>query len=158
MESIRSARQSEVERIANLWHAGWHDAHALIVPQQLTKLRTLESFVQRTHSHLHNIRVAGNTRIRGLCVTREDELFQLYILQDVYGTGLAKMLLDDAERQMLSRGISQAWLVCAVGNERAAKFYQKCGWQLEQTAIHGLETVDGVFPLEVWKFEKNLVF
>lgn len=67
------------------------------------------------------------------------------------------MLVEDAEHLLISNGISRVWLACAIGNKRAAKFYQKCGWQLKNTIVDELETADGVFPLEVWKFEKKLI-
>ncbi len=156
MSTIRHAEHSEVDHIANLWHQGWHDAHSTVVPEELTKLRTLESFVQRTLQHLNNIRVIDSNGIQGMHITKNDELFQFYISPNARGTGTAKMLLDDAEQQIKSCGNSNAWLVCAIGNDRAAKFYQKHGWVLQQTVIEELETLDEVFPLKVWKFEKSL--
>ncbi len=157
MSTIRHAEHSEIDHIANLWHEGWHDAHARIVPGELTKLRTLDSFVQRTTQHLKNTRVIESDGIQGMHITKDDELFQFYISPEARGTGTAKMLLEDAEQQIKSSGNSVAWLVCAIGNDRAAKFYQKHGWVLQRTVIEELETLDEVFPLEVWKFEKNLV-
>jgi len=157
MITIRNANQSDVEHIARLWHTGWHEAHAEIVPEQLTRLRTIESFVQRIKKHLPNTRIAVTDTMQGMCVIRGAELFQLYISPNARGSGLAKKLMDDAEQLLITKGNSLVWLVCAIGNERAAKFYQKCGWQLKSTIVDELETIDGVFPLEVWKFEKELI-
>lgn len=156
MISIRNAIQSDVEQISRLWHSGWHDAHADIVPAQLTTIRTNESFSERIQNHLPSIRIAETVDIQGMCITRDSELFQLYVSSDARGTGLAKMLMDDAEHVISSRGNSRAWLACAIGNSRAAKFYSKCGWELQETVVEELETVDGTFPLEVWRFEKIL--
>ena len=156
MNAIRDAKQSDVKNIAELWHVSWHDAHSHIVPKELTRIRTPESFTKRTQRHLSNLRVAGDGGIDGLCITKGDELFQLYVSQISRGTGLAKMLLADAERRLSFHGISRAWLVCAIGNDRAAKFYNKCGWDLTQTIIDELEILDGTFSLKVWKFEKQL--
>ena len=41
---IRNATPEEVDRIAKLWYDGWQDAHSRIVPAELTRVRTLESF------------------------------------------------------------------------------------------------------------------
>jgi hypothetical protein len=53
-------------------------------------------------------------------------------------------------------GVWVAWLACAIGNERAARFYEKRGWRRAGNMINELETADGIFPLEVWRYEKRL--
>jgi len=52
--------------------------------------------------------------------------------------------------------VETAWLTCAIGNMRAARFYEKCGWQRVGTMINPLDTTAGIFPLEVWRYEKQL--
>jgi ribosomal protein S18 acetylase RimI-like enzyme len=156
MNSTRNASRSDVGQIARLWHSGWHDAHAHIVPDQLISKRTIESFYQRVQMHLRCIRVADTGCIQGMCITKDSELFQLYVSPEARGTGLAKMLLDDAEKLLFSHGLSRVWLACAIGNDRAAKFYKKCGWELRKTIVDELEITGGTFSLEVWRFEKNL--
>jgi hypothetical protein len=47
---IRLPGTSEAGAIAELWHAGWHDAHAGLVPEALTRVRTRESFAARLPS------------------------------------------------------------------------------------------------------------
>lgn len=47
---LRAAKDPDVDRVARVWHEGWHDAHAAIVPAELTLVRTLESFRQRMSS------------------------------------------------------------------------------------------------------------
>jgi hypothetical protein len=49
-----------------------------------------------------------------------------------------------------------AWLGCAIGNERAARFYEKCGWHRARTMVSDLETTSGILRLEVWRYEKRL--
>jgi len=44
---IRDAQAGEVDPLARLWLGAWHDAHALIVPPALTRIRTLEDFTTR---------------------------------------------------------------------------------------------------------------
>ena len=56
---VRAAEEAELDRLARLWHEGWHESHAPIVPADLTRLRTLESFRQRLHDALADIRVVG---------------------------------------------------------------------------------------------------
>ena len=72
------------------------------------------------------------------------------------GAGVAAALISDAEARFAERGVHTAWLACAIGNERAAKFYQKCGWIRDGTMINQFETPAGRFPLNVWRYEKRL--
>jgi hypothetical protein len=64
--------------------------------------------------------------------------------------------MADAEARLAARGVRTAWLACAIGNRRAARFYEKSGWRLVGTMINPCETTDGTFPLEVWRYEKAL--
>ncbi|MEL6296213.1 MAG: GNAT family N-acetyltransferase [Pseudomonadota bacterium] len=154
---IRDADENDINDIADLWYAGWHDAHASIVPAELVDCRTYASFVERSARHLQRTRLALSGRvISGLCMTRDDELFQLYVAKDARGTGLAQMLIADAENNIRNDDHSRAWLACAVGNQRAARFYEGRGWTMSGKEVEELETLDGSFPLEVWRFEKEL--
>jgi RimJ/RimL family protein N-acetyltransferase len=65
-------------------------------------------------------------------------------------------LIADAEARLSENGVETAWLACAIGNERAARFYEKCGWHRAGTMINHLETSKGTLPLEVWRYEKSL--
>jgi hypothetical protein len=44
---IRSARATEIERLATIWYEGWQDAHARILPVALARVPALESFAPR---------------------------------------------------------------------------------------------------------------
>jgi RimJ/RimL family protein N-acetyltransferase len=65
-------------------------------------------------------------------------------------------LIADVETRLAKSGVETAWLACAIGNDRAARFYEKCGWRRVGKMINELETPDGIFPLEVWRYEKVL--
>ena len=56
---VRPATTAEVDQIAQVWFDGWHEAHAHLVPADLTRIRTLESFAERLHPMLPDIRVIG---------------------------------------------------------------------------------------------------
>lgn len=92
----------------------------------------------------------------GFCTIREDELFQLFVDPKGRGTGVAALLLTDAEARLAARGIATAWLACAIGNDRAARFYEKCGWRRVGTMINAAVTAQGPYPLETWRYEKRL--
>ncbi|TQV69611.1 GNAT family N-acetyltransferase [Exilibacterium tricleocarpae] len=155
--NVRTATEAELDLLASIWYDGWQDAHARILPAELARHRTLESFRHRLQSNLQNVRVAGSPdEPLGLCITSDDELYQLYVSASARGSGLAAALLTDAEERLSSLGVQTAWLACAIGNTRAAKFYEKHGWNRVGNMTSQLPTPDGVFPLEVWRYEKGL--
>jgi GNAT superfamily N-acetyltransferase len=155
---IRDAQLQDADALAELWHAGWQDAHAPILPAELARYRTLESFRQRMRDHLADVRVAGEPGAPlGFSMLQGDELYQFYVGAAARGTGLAATLLVDAEATLRARGVRVAWLACAIGNERAAKFYAKNGWQRAGNKVLELPLPDGgVFRLEVWNYVKTL--
>ena len=87
---------------------------------------------------------------------KDDELYQLFVTARARGSGVAAALVTDAEARLSARGVTTAWLACAIGNERAARFYEKCGWHRVGTMLNQAETSEGAFPLEVWRYEKRL--
>jgi ribosomal protein S18 acetylase RimI-like enzyme len=154
---IRPAERDEIDHLALLWHKGWQDAHASLAPPGLVRARTLESFRERLAAALDDTRVAGPAGAPlGLCMLKDDELYQLYVARAARGSGVAAALIADGEGRLSARGVTTAWLACAVGNDRAARFYEKCGWVRARTTVNRLETQDGVFELEIWRYEKSV--
>jgi ribosomal protein S18 acetylase RimI-like enzyme len=154
---VRSAREADLEPLAVVWHESWHDAHAQIVPPELTRVRTLDNFRDRLRDALPSVRVVGPLGAPlGLCLVREDELNQLFVSRKARGAGIAAALLADAETRLAASGVGTAWLACATGNDRAARFYEKCGWTRVGTMLNELEASGGLEPLEVWRYEKRV--
>ncbi len=50
--NIRLAEHADVEELVRIWHDGWHDAHADIVPSAMTLVRTVDNFQQRVADSL----------------------------------------------------------------------------------------------------------
>jgi len=154
---IRDAQGGEVDALARLWHDAWHDAHALIVPPGLTRIRTLEDFSTRLRAALERTRVAGTAkRPDGFCIVKGDELDHLFVASHARGLGAAAALLADAEARFATAGVELAWLACAIGNDRAARFYEKHGWRRAGVFVHHPETPDGKLTMEAWRYEKRL--
>jgi ribosomal protein S18 acetylase RimI-like enzyme len=154
---VRAAEAGEINHLAKIWCDGWHDAHAQIVPAELTRLRTLESFRDRLQAALPNVRVVGPSgEPVGFCIVQGNELYQLFVSAQSRGSGVAAALLADAEARLSRNGVETAWLACAIGNERAARFYEKRGWRRVGTTVNHAETSEGPFPLEVWRYKKSL--
>ena len=154
---IRDAYESDIEPLAQLWYDGWQDAHAAVVPSELKRLRTRESFTERMAKMISTVRAAGPVGAPlGFHIVKDDELYQLYVSADARGTGVAAALIDDAERTLADHGTETAWLACAIGNDRAARFYEKRGWRRVATVKYHAETSAGPFPIENWRYEKEL--
>jgi len=155
--NVRKAAHSEVDTLSKLWYDSWQDAHAEILPAELARMRTLESFRERLEAALPRVRVVGPVGAPlGFCIVTGDELDQLFVSAQARGSGVAAALLADGEDRLSSSGVETAWLACAIGNERAARFYEKSGWRRAGIMVHHPETPDGTFELEVWRYEKPL--
>jgi len=154
---VRPAEATEIDLLAQLWFDGWREAHAHLVPPELTRVRTLASFRDRLRAALPDIRVVGAPGApAGFCIVKGDELYQLFVSRHARGSGAAAALLADGEARLLANSIAVAWLACAIGNDRAARFYEKNGWRRNGTMINELETIEGMFLLEVWRYEKSM--
>jgi GNAT superfamily N-acetyltransferase len=86
-----------------------------------------------------------------------DELYQFYVSSRARGTGVAAALMVDAEIRLRESGVRTAWLACAIGNDRAARFYEKSGWLRTGIMTDQLEVPNGSFALDVWRYEKSLI-
>ena len=154
---VRPAHAGEIDHLARLWHDVWHDSHAPLAPPELIHLRTLASFRDRLETALPDVYVVGPVGAPlGLCVIRGEELYQLFVATEAHGTGVAAALIADAEARLAGRGVETAWLACAIGNKRAARFYEKSGWHLACTFVTLSETSNGPFPVDQWRYEKRL--
>jgi putative acetyltransferase len=116
--------------VADLWHEGWHSGHAGHVPDGLTAARTSQAFHERTPARVADTTVAVSDvgELLGFVMVVADEVEQLFVGPAARGTGLAGVLLAEAERQVASAGYDEAWLAVVAGNARARRFYEKQGW------------------------------
>jgi GNAT superfamily N-acetyltransferase len=156
---VRAARLGELDTLAQLWFDGWQDAHAAILPAALTAARTLPSFRDRLEAGLDRSYVAAADDaggIAGFYMLKGRELYQFFVARAARGTGLAAALIDDAEGRLRRDGVAVAFLNCAIGNDRAARFYEKRGWERRGVIVEVLDTITGPFELEVWRYEKRL--
>ena len=152
--NVRAVEADEIDHLARVWHEGWNDAHGKIAPEGLVQARTLESFRARL-AILDDTRVIGPVGAPlGLCIIKDDELHQLFVARAARGTGVAAALLADGEARLAARGFATVWLACAIGNDRAARFYEKCGWVMAGEVANRLETQAGVFEIKIWRYEK----
>ncbi len=85
--------------------------------------------------------------------SRPAELNRIYVLEAFCGQGVGRKLLDAVKEDVFSLGFDALWLSVWARNQRALKFYEKCGW----TRIGTLDFIlDGVAHLNyVYCIYKN---
>lgn len=155
--ATRAAEPEDLDPLAQLWRQGWLDAHHAIVPEALIALRTPESFAERMAAALPHVRTLGPVGAPlGFHLIKGDELNQFYVAAEARGSGTAAILMADAEARFREAGVASPWLACAIGNARAARFYEKSGWTMAREETVPSETSAGPFPLKVWRYEKRL--
>ena len=151
---IRRATAEDAAQIAALWHVGWHQAHAAIVSSALVASRTLAEFAQRVPPRLPQTYLCCvSDTLAGFFMLDGDELYQFYVADGFHGQGIAAQMMVQVEKT-LAPGL--AWLACSVGNARAARFYEKCGWRRVGIETYAVETLKGSLPVEIWRYEKAL--
>src|SRR5262245_34000671 len=102
---VRAAEAAEIEQLASIWYDGWQDAHALIVPAELKRLRTRASFRDRLRAALTETRVVGAVGAPvGFSILKVDELYQLYVTAAARGSPVAATLMVDAETRLREAG------------------------------------------------------
>ena len=127
--TLRPATAGDAAAVASLWHRGWHDAHPGHVPDGLTAARTLEAFQERAPLRVGDTTVGEvDGTVAGFVMVVGDEVEQVYVDPAHRGSGLAGVLLDEAERQVAAGGHDVAWLAVVEGNARARRFYASRGW------------------------------
>ncbi len=154
---LRPMDAADVEPLTDLWTQGWRDGHAGIVPDGLYSFRTREQFRDRLTGAPDLLHLTGPVgEPEGFVRLKGDELDQFYVDPSMRGTGLAQRLMAAAEDLLRRLGHRKVWLACSVGNDRAARFYEKSGWIRAGTTRYGAETAAGTFELDVWRYEKAL--
>lgn len=130
---LRPATTDDVDAIAAVFHQGWHDVHPGRVPDGLTERRTPEAFHERvlarvTATDETTVAEVDGTVAGFIMVNDEGEAEQVYVERAFRGSGVASLLLTEAERQIAAAGHDEAFLVVVRGNDRAQSFYAKQGW------------------------------
>jgi GNAT superfamily N-acetyltransferase len=157
---LRPATSKDVDAIAAIFHEGWHDVHPGLVPNGLTERRTQEAFYERVSQRVaetDETTVAEvNGRIAGFVMISGDEAEQVYVDRAFRGSGVAGLLLTEAERQIAAAGHDVAWLAMVRGNERAQAFYVKQGWSDEGDLDYPVAALGEQFVSPCRKFTKKV--
>jgi len=136
---IRPVVAADKAALMSVWHQGWHDAHADLVPSEILQFREPEHFMSWYDEAEETICVAIIDGVLvGFYGLIHAELSKLYVDRPRRGSTVAQDLLVHAETALMNSGIHLAELYCTAGNIRAQRFYERQHWQLQETFMDRL--------------------
>ena len=154
---LRAATADDAADVARIWHSGWIDGHTGSVPDALLPERDQASFIERTPKRVDDTTILEVTGgVAGFIMILEDEADQVYLDAAHRGSGLASLLIEEAERQIAAAGYNTAWLAVVAGNARARRFYERSGWTDNGLFTYKAETRTGTFDVPCHRYEKTL--
>jgi len=152
---LRPATSEDSPEVARIWADGWRDGHVGHVPEELTAIRTRESFDVRAFQRVGDTTVADvGGQVAGFVMVAGDEVEQVYVDAAHRGTGIASALLAEGERQVKAAGHAKAWLAVATGNTRARRFYEREGWVDEGAFDYPAASAAGPIPVPCHRYAK----
>ena len=154
---LRPATADDIGSIAEIWHAGWHDAHDGNVPDELVAVRAEDSFLTRAPDLVPHTTVAVvDGEVAGFVSIEDDEVDQVFVSSRHRGAGVADALMADAEERLRAAGRTSAWLAVVAGNARARRFYERHGWTDDGPFEHLAPGPDGPIRVPAHRYIKEL--
>ncbi|WP_410661693.1 GNAT family N-acetyltransferase [Amycolatopsis sp. lyj-112] len=155
--TLRPAVAEDARAVAEIWYHGWRDGHLGNVPDALLRVRTRESFWERAAARVGDTAVAWvNGEVAGFVMVVGDEVEQVYVSSAHRGSGVAGVLLAEAERLVGAGGHSLAWLAVAPGNARARRFYERSEWVDAGGFEYRASGPDGAISVPCQRYVKTL--
>ncbi len=145
--TIRGARTSDAQDIADVHDAAWRDAYRGIIPG-----RELERMVARRGPKWWHTAIVHGTRLtvidfdetivgyasygrnRVPSLPYGGELFELYLSPEFQGLGFGRRLFEAARRDLANHGYSSTLVWALADNERALGFYRRLGGKVVRRA------------------------
>jgi GNAT superfamily N-acetyltransferase len=155
--TIRKATPADTDQVAEIWRLGWKDGHRGSVPPELVEARTEESFRTRASDRIDDTTVATvDCDVAGFVMVVHDEVEQVYVSARHRGSGVAAILMNEAEGQVRANGYQMAWLAVVAGNARARAFYEKAGWHDEGPFDYAASAETGPIVVPARRYTKSL--
>ena len=178
--SLRPATAADAEAVAVIWWEGWRLGHLGHVPEALVAVRTPESFRARAAARIADtvVAIAGPAhkqadampaadamadqagvpggQVAGFVMVVRDEVEQVYVAAAHRGSGVAGVLLAEAERLVAAGGYGRAWLAVVAGNVRARRFYERSGWVDDGLFDYAAAVPGGVLAVPAHRYLKRV--
>ena len=132
--------EDEIKGKAYVHWKAWQEAYAGLIDQDFLDGRTPETAEERALKAFRNgyktlIAKDGNRVIgfadygpyRGDDLTDAGEVYAIYILKEYYGKSVGYALMNKALEELKANSQAVVWVL--EGNERAIRFYKRCGFQ-----------------------------
>lgn len=153
--ALRPATSADAGTVATIWYEGWRDGHLGHVSEDLATVRTPESFQDRAAQRTADTTVAvADGQVAGFVMVVGDEVEQVYVAAGHRGTGVATLLLAEAERAVAAAGHQRAWLAVVAGNTRARRFYERSGWVDEGPFDYPVAVAGGTIAVPAHRYAK----
>jgi ribosomal protein S18 acetylase RimI-like enzyme len=147
---IRNATPADALAIAEIHVKSWQHTYRGVVPDvylDSMTVTTREAVWRETlaQSRPKVIVAESEGKIVGFCsfgrcrddnaAANDGEIWALYLSPLYYGMGFGHALLTEARAQLLAQGKVKISLWVIVGNERAGRFYNAQGFEVEQNSL-----------------------
>ena len=154
---LRPARDDDAPAVAEVWWAGWREAHLGQVPDELVALRTRDTFDTRAAERVADTEVLEvDGEVVGFTMLCGDEVEQVFLAPSARGAGHADRLLLGAERRLAAAGHERGWLAVVPGNARARAFYARRGWVDEGPFDHEPTVGSGRVLVHCHRYAKDV--
>jgi GNAT superfamily N-acetyltransferase len=154
---LRRARVGDEQAVAEVHVRSWQVGYrGLIADEYLDNLRPQDRAGRYTFGLDDPLTIVAVTdRILGFASLSPSagELGAFYVDPPVWGTGVGRALIIEAERRLAERhAVAGLWVLA--GNVRARRFYEAGGWRAD-----GTERADRVFgvPVVEARYRKTLI-
>lgn len=127
----------EIRGKGHVHYKAWQEAYPGLIDQSYLDKMSEQKCEEIAYRWLDNILVAkdgdrvvgfaGYGKCRNDDLVDAGEVFAIYVLAEYYGKGVGKALMDEALN--LLKGYKQVAVWVLEGNERAIRFYEKCGFR-----------------------------
>jgi ribosomal protein S18 acetylase RimI-like enzyme len=162
---IEAMTAADFRTIARLGEAIWREHYTKIISNAQIDYMLGERYTpERLHLYLDAddrwlMLLRIDNRAVGYCSYAltddpvEMKLEQLYLLPELHGRGLGRLMLHHVEEQASARGRSRLMLQTNKRNDIAIAFYRKAGFTVREEAIFD---VGGGFVMDDYVMEKAL--
>lgn len=132
---------SEIEGKAYVHWKSWQETYQGLIDQAYLESQTLEKCTKVAYRWPDNILVAkdgdkvigfvGYGSYRDDTLPETGEVFAIYILSEYYGKRVGYALMQAALQKLSAYRQIALWVL--KGNQRAVRFYEKCGFRFDGT-------------------------